>query len=66
MDDTDRQALFVLKILDISGSIPRRYVMLTTTPTGPTLPDRIRDRRDSEGGAQGAVLSTTTFFHRSK
>ena len=32
--------------LDISGSIPRRRVILTTTPTGPAPPDRIRGRCD--------------------
>ena len=32
--------------LDISGSIPRRRVILTTTPTGPAPPDRVRGRCD--------------------
>ena len=30
--------------LDLSGSIPRRCVILTTTPTGPAPSDRIRLR----------------------
>ena len=33
---------------DISGSIPKRCAILTTTRTGPASPDRIR-RRDSRG-----------------